>query len=152
MNKDVKSTLSRRELLGSGAISAGSALTALSAPAVHAGGRDLIQLAIVGCGGRGTGAVLNALGTRGGPIKLIAMADAYADRLSSCVQNLAKPAGAGMEVPPDRKFVGFDAYRSAMDQLRPGDIVILTTPPAFRWVHFQYAIRKRLNVFMEKPV
>jgi predicted dehydrogenase len=57
-----------------------------------------------------------------------------------------------MDVPPDRKFLGFDAYKHAMDALRPGDVVILTTPPAFRWVHFKYAIEKKLNVFMEKPV
>ena len=52
----------------------------------------------------------------------------------------------------DRKFIGFDGYKKAMDCLKPGDIVILTTPPAFRWVHFTYAIEKGLNVFMEKPV
>ena len=55
-------------------------------------------------------------------------------------------------MPPDRRFVGFDAYRKAMDCLRPNDVVILATPPAFRWVHFAYAIEKSLNVFMEKPV
>ena len=57
-----------------------------------------------------------------------------------------------MDVPQDRKFIGFDGYKKAMDCLKPGDIVILTTPPAFRWVHFSYAIAKGLNVFMEKPV
>ena len=56
------------------------------------------------------------------------------------------------EVPEDRKYIGFDGYKKAMDCLKPGDVVILTTPPAFRWVHFTYAIQKGLNVFMEKPV
>ena len=55
-------------------------------------------------------------------------------------------------MPEDRRFIGFDAYKKAMDCLSPGDIVILATPPAFRWVHFTYAIEKGLNVFMEKPV
>ena len=55
-------------------------------------------------------------------------------------------------MPQDRKFIAFDGYKKAMDCLKPGDIVILTTPPAFRWVHFTYAIEKGLNVFMEKPV
>jgi predicted dehydrogenase len=55
-------------------------------------------------------------------------------------------------VPEDRKFIGFDAYQKAMDCLRPGDIAIFTTPLAFRWVHFTYAIQKGLNVFMEKPL
>src|SRR5262249_2594302 len=57
-----------------------------------------------------------------------------------------------VDVHQDRKFIGFDGYRKAMDCLKPGDVVILTTPPAFRWVHFTYAIQKGLNVFMEKPV
>ena len=55
-------------------------------------------------------------------------------------------------MPEDRKFIGFDGYKKAMDCLQPGDVVILATPPAFRWVHFKYAIEKGLNVFMEKPV
>ena len=55
-------------------------------------------------------------------------------------------------MPPDRRFLGFDAYRKAMDCLRPGDVAILASPPAFRWVHFGYAIEKDLHVFMEKPV
>ena len=57
-----------------------------------------------------------------------------------------------VDVPEDRKFIGFDGYQKAMDCLKPGDVVILATPPAFRWVHFTYAIEKGLNVFMEKPV
>src|SRR6202171_813198 len=57
-----------------------------------------------------------------------------------------------MDVPEDRRFIGWDAYQKAMDCLKPNDVVILTTPPAFRWVHFTYAISKGLNVFMEKPV
>jgi predicted dehydrogenase len=57
-----------------------------------------------------------------------------------------------MDVSQDRKFIGFDAYRHALDSLKPGDIAIFTTPLAFRWVHFTYAIEKRLNVFMEKPL
>src|SRR5262249_10825676 len=57
-----------------------------------------------------------------------------------------------IDVPPERMFIGFDAYRKAIDCLRAGDVAIMTTPPAFRWVHFQYAIDKAVNVFMEKPV
>ena len=60
--------------------------------------------------------------------------------------------GDKVDVPDDRKFIGFDGYKKAMDCLKPGDVVILATPPAFRWVHFTYAIEKGLNVFMEKPV
>jgi predicted dehydrogenase len=57
-----------------------------------------------------------------------------------------------VDVPEKRKFIGFDAYKQAMDCLKPGDVAIFATPPAFRWVHFGYAIQKGLNVFMEKPV
>ena len=57
-----------------------------------------------------------------------------------------------MDVPDDRKFIGFDGYQKAMDCLKPGDVAIFATPPAFRWVHFTYAIEKGLNVFMEKPI
>lgn len=95
---------------------------------------------------------MNALATKHGPVKLIAMADAFEDRLKGTYDNLSKAAKDKVDVPEERKFVGFDAYKKAMDCLRPGDVVILTTPPAFRWVHYQYAISKKLNVFMEKPV
>jgi len=127
-------------------------LGGLRLPEVHAAGSDEIRVALVGCGGRGGGAAVNAMSAKGGNIKLVAMADAFQDRLSSCYDNLTKDYGKTMDVPPDRRFVGWDAYKHAMDLLRPGDVVILTTPPAFRWVHFGYAISKRLNVFMEKPV
>lgn len=135
-----------------GTVLTGSALAARTAPAVHPHGADLIQVALVGCGGRGGGAAQNAMATASGPIKLVAMADAYQDRMDSSVENLTGAIGKQMDVPAERRFVGFDAYRHAMDALRPGDVVILTTPCAFRWVHFTYAIQKGLNVFMEKPL
>src|SRR5207244_9879531 len=84
--------------------------------------------------------------------KLVAMADVFTDRLSQSYQTINRQFAKNVEVPEDRKFIGFDAYKRAMDCLHPGDIVILATPPAFRWVHFTYAIQKGLNVFMEKPV
>jgi predicted dehydrogenase len=153
MNPEEKTLTSRRQFLkATGGVAALSALSGVGVPAVHAAGSDLVQVALVGCGGRGGGAAVNALSTTSGPVKLVAMADAYADRLQSSYGNLSQSVGKQMEVPEERRFVGFDAYRKAMDSLKPGDVVILTTPPAFRWVHFQYAIQKGLNVFMEKPV
>ena len=144
---------SRRDFLKTtGGVAAAAALPKLGFPAVHTSVSDQIQIAIVGCGGRGGGAVANALSTKVGQLKLVAMADVFSDRQKSCYENLSKDFVAQMDVPEDRKFIGFDAYKHAMDSLRPGDIVILTTPPAFRWVHFTYAISKKLNVFMEKPV
>src|SRR5207247_5273696 len=78
--------------------------------------------------------------------------DVFESRLNSSFDGLKQKGGELVDVPADRKFIGFDAYKKAMDCLKPGDVVILTTPPAFRWVHFTYAIAKGLNVFMEKPV
>ncbi len=153
MSTDNNENPSRRQFLqATGGVAAATVLSGFTFPNVHAGGSDLIQVALVGCGGRGSGAAANALSTKSGPIKLVAMADAFEDRLSASYDNLSKTFSDRMDVPADRKFLGWDAYKHAMDALRPGDIVILTTPPAFRWVHFQYAISKKLNVFMEKPV
>ena len=80
------------------------------------------------------------------------MADVFQNRLDGSYQGLQRDHSDKMDVPEDRRFIGFDAYKQAMDCLRPGDIAIFATPPAFRWVHFTYAISKGLNVFMEKPI
>jgi predicted dehydrogenase len=146
---------SRREFIkNTGKLAAASALAGVAIPRVHAAGSDLIQVALVGCGGRGTGAAVNALATKAGPVKLVAMADVFPARLKSSVESLKGEAGVAgkMDVPADRQFTGLDSYKQAMDCLKSGDIAIFATPPAFRWVHFTYAIEKGLNVFMEKPV
>jgi len=145
--------VTRRELLKtSGQIVAASALAGIALPQhVYAGETSTVQLALVGSGGRGTGAAQNALSTKLGPVKLAAMADVFPERLKLCHQTLTDQFKEKVDVPQDRQFIGFDAYKNAMDCLKKGDVVILTTPPAFRWVQFQYAIAKGLNVFMEKP-
>ena len=143
----------RREfLIQTGRWAAASALAGVALPHVHAASSSTLQLALVGCGGRGTGAVSDAIQAGVLPVKLVAMSDVFADRLRSSFENLSKQHPAQVDVPPDRQFLGFDGYKQAMDCLRPGDVVILATPPAFRWVHFAYAIQKGLHVFMEKPV
>ncbi len=153
MSQSESHTTSRREFLNNtGRIAAASTLLAASTMPVHAGENNTIQVALVGCGGRGGGAASNALSVENGPIKLVAMADVFQDRLSESLESLQPKFGDKMNVPEDRQFIGFDAYQKAMDCLNPGDVVILATPPAFRWVHFKYAIDKNLNVFMEKPV
>jgi predicted dehydrogenase len=158
----------RREFLktSSKAVVGAALVTAVARPGYTAED-NTIRVALIGCGGRGTGAAANALATRSGPIKLVAMADVFEDRLSRSHEALQSAAtrvqgsadswlmgfeAAQVDVSPDRRFLGFDAYRKAMDCLKPGDVVILTTPVAFRWVHFTYAIAKGLNVFMEKPI
>jgi predicted dehydrogenase len=80
------------------------------------------------------------------------MADVFATRLANSYNTITRTHANQVNVPQDRRFVSFDGYRSAMDALNPGDVVILATPPAFRWVHFTYAIKRGLNVFMEKPI
>ena len=168
MNEAAPVPTSRREFLKhTGRFTAASALAGVALPRVHAAGGDLIQLALIGCGGRGTGAAANALATRSGPIKLVAMADVFEDRLKRSYEALKSAVtraegtadrwvsgfeASAVEVPPERRFLGFDAYQKAMDGLKAGDVVILTTPVAFRWVHFAYAIARGLNVFMEKPI
>ena len=142
----------RQFLQTAGTVAAVGALPVASFANVHVQGSDEIRVALVGCGGRGGGAASNAMNAKGGSQKLVAMADVFQDRLDSCYGNLVERHKDKMDVPKDRQFIGFDAYKKAMDALRPGDVVILTTPPAFRWPHFQYAIEKKLNVFMEKPV
>lgn len=133
------------------AIAATSALAGVMLPHVHAAGSDTVQVALVGCGGRGTGAAGQAVSTKG-PVALSAMADVFEERLESSYGLLKNKFKDRIDVPKDKRFIGFDGYKHAMDSLKKGDVVILTTPLAFRWVHFKYAIEKGLNVFMEKPV
>ena len=153
MNTPPSTVTTRREFIKTtGQIAAVSALAGTAIPYVHAAGSDLIQVALVGCGGRGSGAAANALSTKSGPIKLVAMADVFPERLANSYKGLKGAHKEQVDVSEERKFVGLDAYQKAMDCLKPGDVAIFATPPAFRWVHFQYAISKNLNVFMEKPV
>jgi len=153
MNQPSNHLSTRREFIkATGNFAAASALAGIAIPHVHAEGSSLIQLALIGCGGRGTGAADNALAAKRGPTKLVAMADVFENKLRDSYEALKRKCGDRAEVPEDRKFIGFDAYKKAMDCLKPGDIAIFTTPLAFRWVHFTYAIEKKLNVFMEKPL
>ena len=152
MNEPSKSLTTRREFIRtSGQIAAASALAGIALPHVHAASSSLVQIALIGCGGRGSGAAADALNSKGGPVKLVAMADVFEHRLNSSYEGL-KGHGDKVDVPQDRKFIGFDGYKKAMDCLKPGDVAIFTTPLAFRWVHFTYAIQKGINVFMEKPL
>lgn len=143
----------RRDFLKtSSKAAAGVALASALARPGYTAENNTIKVALIGCGGRGSGAASNALSTKHGPIKLVAMADVFEDRLKSSHKGLSGQHAALMDVPEERQFVGLDAYQKAMDCLSPGDIAIFATPPAFRWVNYRYAISKNLHVFMEKPV
>jgi predicted dehydrogenase len=152
MNSPLNPASSRREVVpGAGRLVAAGALAGVALPYVHAAGSDQINVALVGCGGRGAGAASNAM-QQSGPPRLVAMADVFDNRLKIAYDTLNRRHSAQMDVPDNRKFIGFDAYKQAMDCLKKGDVAIFTTPLAFRWVHFKYAIEKGLNVFMEKPL
>lgn len=144
-----------------------SALAGMALPHVHAAQNDTIELALIGCGNRGCGAVANAMSAGGivlgdapsepvakpgvgGPVKLMAMADLRPERLDSAHQVLTENLGAKADVPPERRFLGFDGFKKAIDSLKPGGIALLTTHAAFRAPHLEYAIQKGVNVFMEK--
>ena len=148
-----KSKLNRREFLKqSGSLAAGAAVLGSIAPSAFAGEDNTIRLALIGCGGRGSGAVGDALSVpNSGPIKLYAMADLWEDRMAKSHDSLKKKFGGKIDVSPDRKFLGFDSHRKAIDILRPGDIALCTTRSYIRPVHVEYAIQKGINVFMEKP-
>ena len=126
----------------------GAALAGAISSRAYAGESNTIKLALVGCGGRGTGAAANALSTKG-PTTLYAMADFFENRLQSSHRNLRQFARQ-LDVPRERQFVGLDAYRKAIDAVAPGGVVLLATPPAFRPMHVEYAVAKGCHVFMEK--
>jgi predicted dehydrogenase len=116
---------------------------------------ETVRVGLIGCGGRGTGAAVQALNARGN-VKLVAMADAFEDRLTRSYETITnrdrddrRDLGPQVDVPMEHRFVGFDAYKEVIPLV---DVVILTTPPAFRPIHFEAAIAADKQVFMEKPV
>jgi predicted dehydrogenase len=157
----MKSTNSRREFVKQTGILAGGLMVLPSVAGANffSGADDVIKVALIGCGGRGTGAAMQALSTKQN-VKLVAMADAFRDRLDDCYNaitsnDLSDWSGAKgnvkakVDVPNERKFTGFDAYQKAIPL---ADVVILATPPGFRPIHFEEAIKQGKHVFMEKPV
>ncbi|SKA16747.1 Predicted dehydrogenase [Chitinophaga eiseniae] len=127
------------------------AMPILSKANYFSGSSDVIKVALIGCGGRGTGAATQALSTKEN-VQLVAMADAFPDRLKESYDNIKEALGdkaSRVNVPEKNKFTGFDAYKQA---IALADVVILTTPPGFRPIHFEEAIRQNKHVFMEKPV
>lgn len=151
----------RRDFVKQGSLLAGGLIAAplLSRANFFSGADDTIRVALIGCGGRGTGAAMQALLTKQN-VKLVAMADAFRDRLDDCYKALTAEdisdwsgvkgnVKARVDVPEERKFTGFDAYMKAIPL---ADVVILTTPPGFRPQHFEEAVKQGKHIFMEKPV
>src|SRR6516225_7036439 len=120
------------------------------ARSAHVAGTEVIRMALVGCGNRGSGACLDALSTKA-PVKLVAMGDLFAIRLETSLKNLLRhdEVHERIDVPPQRRFVGFDAYAKV---LAAGvDLVLFATPPHFRPMHFTAAVAAGKHVFLEKP-
>lgn len=143
----------RRDFLKqAGTLAAGLGALGATLPQAYAAGDDTLKIGLVGCGGRGTGAAVQALSTQGS-VKIIAMADAFADRLESSLQNIQKEFAGRPErvdVKPEMKFVGFDACQKLL--ATDVDVVLLATPPHFRPAHFEAAVNAGKHVFFEKPV
>lgn len=151
----------RRNFLKTSLVAAGATLVPAIARSVHAAGDETIKVALVGCGGRGTGAVTQILGAQG-PIKLWAMADLFSDQIERSLAILTQGAQPRddyeakgsfgpeqIDVPPERRFVGFDACQQAIES--GADLLLLTTPPGFRPIHYAAAVAAGKHVFLEKP-
>ena len=149
-NRPESNLTTRREFLRtSGAAVAGATLVGALARPGYAAGDNTIKIALVGCGGRGSGAAAQALSTKG-PTKLWAVADVFEHRVQNSLASINQAHEKQLDVPPERQFIGLDGFKKAIDSLDKGDLVLLTTPPAFRPIHFDYAVQKGVNVFMEK--
>jgi len=145
--------MKRRNFLRNSAIATSAvALKANASNSAFFIGTEPIKIALIGCGGRGTGAAFQALSVKENVV-LVAMADAFQDRLDNCYNSLNSDKNPGvkarLKVPKENQFVGFEAYKKA---IALADVVILTTPPGFRPMHFEEAVAQGKHVFMEKPV
>ncbi|UCG56897.1 MAG: Gfo/Idh/MocA family oxidoreductase, partial [Phycisphaerales bacterium] len=142
--------ISRRQFLRSSATAASvTALTAGMRARAYAAGTGVIKIGLIGCGGRGTGAAVQALNACK-RARLVAMADAFKDRLQRSYGSILKQHPERTDVPPKRRFVGMGAYAEVINA--GVDMVLLTTPPGFRPLHFEAAVKAGKHVFMEKPV
>ena len=143
-------TPNRRQFIKAGSTAAVAAST-LSFPTVTFGKPDSRKLKIgfIGCGGRGTGAAAQAL-TADSNVELWSMGEVFRDRLDRSLANISKGREGKINVDDKRKFVGLDAYKQVLDS--GVDVVILTTPPGFRPLHFKAAVEAGKHIFLEKPM
>ncbi|HLX64158.1 MAG TPA: Gfo/Idh/MocA family oxidoreductase [Planctomycetota bacterium] len=140
----------RRDFLKGSAAVAGAALAArVIGSRAYAGSDDLIRVGMVGCGGRGSGAANQTLSVPNSKVKIVAMADAFDNKVKGAHGELSKKHGEKVDVPAERMFSGLDAFNKVLEHC---DMVILATPPGFRPQHFEAAVNAGKNVFMEKPV
>lgn len=156
MKKKLFKSVSRRDFVKTSGIAMGGMMLSPSivSAKAHISGNDVIKVGLIGCGGRGTGAAVQALSTKQN-VQLVAMAEAFKDRLDESYTNIKAELQNNevsldrLAVPEEHKFVGFDAYKKVIELV---DVVILTTPPGFRPMHFDAAVKANKQIFMEKPV
>ena len=157
MNTPLSGKNSRREFVKGTSLLVGGIMAApiMSRANFFSGSEDTIKIAVVGCGGRGTGAAMQALSSKQN-VKIVAMADAFKDNLDNChksltdeINNSIGELAKRLDVPEERRFTGFDGYQKA---IALADVVILATPPGFRPIHFEEAVKQGKHIFMEKPV
>ena len=152
MSKKSESASSRRKFLktSGSAVAAGTALSQIPIEnVVHAAGSDTVSVALVGCGGRGSGAIAQIRNTRGNT-RLVAVADVNAKKAKDRVDGYKKQFNDWVDVPEDRIFGGIDGYKHAIDS--GADLVVIATPPGFKPQQFEYAVKAGKHVFCEKPV
>ena len=147
MTPSKPSSLNRRRFLQASAAAASSFTLA---QAVHAAGGETLRVGLIGCGGRGTGAATQALRADRG-VRLVAMGDAFEDKVTASLNQLQSDGEVRdkLDVPPERRFHGFDAYQRVIDA---SDVVLLCTPPGFRPLHLEAAVRANKHIFCEKPM
>jgi predicted dehydrogenase len=145
-----KGRLTRRKFLKASAVAAGGAMASgLRVPGAFAAGSDALKAGLIGCGGRGTDAAKNCVDAAPG-VKIIALADAFQDRLGGCRSELNKLGRGKADIAAGKCFVGLDAYQKLI--ATDVDVVLLATPPGFRPIHLAEAVKAGKHVFMEKPV
>jgi len=146
--KEKTSQISRRDLLKAGAAASATAMITRNSRS-FAAGSDKMGVAIIGCGGRGTKDAIDMLRSAEG-LEMVAMADIFQDRVDSSRANMSKAARGKVKVTPETTFFGFDAYKKVM-AMKEVDVVMLTTPPAFRPQMVAAAIEAGKHMFVEKP-
>jgi len=134
---------------GLGTVGALLATSAMSVPHVHAAENNTLNVALVGCGGRGTGALFDAIQTEG-PKKVVALVDVFPNKIASTLRSAVERFPDNIDVPQERQFSGFDGYKKAIDAVGAGGVILLASPPAFRPAQLEYAVEKGVHVFMEK--
>jgi len=143
-------TTRRRFMQHTGAAAAAATMAGAIGARAHAAAAETLKIGLIGCGGRGTGAAMQALSTSN-DVQLVAMCDTFEDQIEFSAETIARQKKDQVNVGADDKYPGFDGYRGLLDR-DDLDVVVIATPPGFRPIHFEYAVEKGRNVFMEKPV